>query len=107
MSGNAGRGMDGDSKLKTESKAWLAFLGAGRFHITAIAALGVFTFGWLFTGRYQWLLTLVCALDWFIVNLTNRVWMSRRFGQPHRGHGFVARHGGDCWPPCCPPWWFP
>jgi hypothetical protein len=24
----------------------------GRLHIVAIAALGTFTFGWLFTGRY-------------------------------------------------------
>jgi len=44
----------------------------GRFHIVVIAALGMFTFGWLFTGRYLWLLTGICALDWFIVNLINR-----------------------------------
>lgn len=50
-----------------------ALVGIGRLHITAIAAMGVFTFGWLFTGRYPWFLTFVCALDWFIVNLTNRV----------------------------------
>ena len=51
----------------------LALAGIGRLHITAIAAMGVFTFGWLFTGRYPWFLTVVCALDWFIVNLMNRV----------------------------------
>ena len=50
-----------------------ALAGIGRLHITTIAAMGVFTFGWLFTGRYPWFLTVVCALDWFIVNLTNRV----------------------------------
>lgn len=50
-----------------------ALAGIGRLHITAIAAMGVFTFGWLFTGRYPWFLTVVCALDWFIVNLMNRV----------------------------------
>ncbi|MEW6670431.1 MAG: UbiA family prenyltransferase [Thermodesulfobacteriota bacterium] len=49
------------------------FAGIVRLHITAIAAMGVFTFGWLFTGRYPWFLTAVCALDWFIVNLMNRV----------------------------------
>jgi len=55
-----------------EKRIWRAFTDISRLHITAIAALGVFTFGWLFTGRYPWLLTAVCALDWYIVNLTNR-----------------------------------
>ena len=50
-----------------------ALAGIGRLHITAIAAMGVFTFGWLFTGHYPWFLTVVCALDWFIVNLMNRI----------------------------------
>ena len=45
----------------------------GRVHITVVAALGVFTFGWLFTGKYLWLITVVCALDWYIVNLFNRI----------------------------------
>ncbi len=45
-------------------------LSAGRFHITVIAALGTFTFAWLFTGQYQWLLTLAAAVDWFVVNMT-------------------------------------
>jgi len=49
------------------------FVNVSRFHITVIAALGVFTFGWLFTGLYPWLLTAVVAFDWFIVNLTNRI----------------------------------
>ena len=49
------------------------FAGIVRLHIMAIAAMGVFTFGWLFTGRYPWFLTVVCSLDWFIVNLMNRV----------------------------------
>jgi len=49
------------------------FLSVSRFHIVAIAMMGTFTFGWLFTGRYPWLLTAVCGLDWFIVNLLNRV----------------------------------
>ena len=35
--------------------------------------MGTFTFGWLFSGRYPWFLTGVCALDWFIVNLMNRI----------------------------------
>ena len=44
-----------------------------RLHICLIAALGTFTFGWLFTGSYPWFLAGVCALDWFIVNLINRI----------------------------------
>jgi len=49
------------------------FAVVGRWHITAIGALGVFTFGWLFTGDYPWFLTGVCAFDWFFVNLINRI----------------------------------
>ncbi len=49
------------------------FVSISRLHIVAIAALGTFTFGWLFTGRYLWGLAALSALDWFIVNLLNRV----------------------------------
>src|SRR6266516_2150873 len=48
-------------------------VSVGRLHIVAIAALGCFTFGWLFTGHRPWAVTAVCALDWFLVNLLNRV----------------------------------
>ena len=48
-------------------------LHISRLHITAIAAMGVFTFGWLLTGSYPWLLTIICAFDWFIVNLINNI----------------------------------
>ena len=44
-----------------------------RIHITTIAALGMLTYGWLFTGSYLWFPAMVCALDWHIVNLVNRV----------------------------------
>ncbi len=53
--------------------AMSTFASISRLHIVAIAALGTLTFGWLFTGHYPWVLALVCALDWFIVNLLNRV----------------------------------
>ncbi len=49
------------------------FMSISRLHIVAIATLGTFTFGWLFTGQYLWGIAAVCALDWFIVNLLNRV----------------------------------
>ncbi len=64
-----------------------------RLHIVAIAALGTVTFGWLFTGHYPWLLAGVCALDWFLVNLLNRV-VDLKEDQANAivGTGFVARH---------------
>ncbi len=49
------------------------FASVSRLHIVAIASLGTFTFGWLFSGHYLWGLAAVCALDWFLVNLLNRV----------------------------------
>ena len=49
------------------------FVSVSRLHISLIAGLGAFTFGWLFTGNYPWLIAFVCALDWFIVNVINRV----------------------------------
>ena len=55
-----------------EEQVWRTFADMSRIHITTIAALGVFTFGWLFVGAYQWLITAVCALDWYIVNLINK-----------------------------------
>ena len=69
------------------------FLQISRIHIIALASMGVFTFGWLFTGRYPWLLTAVCAFDWYIVNLTNRV-ADFKEDQENRitGTDFVFRH---------------
>ena len=55
-----------------EEPVWHIFADISRIHITTIAALSMFTFGWLFVGVYPWLLTAVCALDWYIVNLINR-----------------------------------
>ncbi|MBK7859006.1 MAG: UbiA family prenyltransferase [Archangiaceae bacterium] len=50
-----------------------AALSVGRAHIVAIAALGALTFGQLFTGTRLWAVAAVVALDWFLVNLLNRV----------------------------------
>ena len=55
-----------------EEKNISNFIKVSRIHIAAIAAMGTFTFGWLFTGDYPWLITGVCALDWYIVNLLNK-----------------------------------
>ena len=68
-------------------------LSVSRLHIVAIAALGCFTFGWAFTGRYPWLLAAICALDWFLVNLLNRV-VDQKEDQANAitGADFAGRH---------------
>jgi 4-hydroxybenzoate polyprenyltransferase len=71
-----------------------AFAVVGRHHITLIAALGVFTFGWLLTGEYPWLITVVCALDWYLVNLINRtVDVKEDSTNEITGTEFAGRHG--------------
>lgn len=69
------------------------FMAISRLHIVAIATLGTFTFGWLFTGRHLWALSAICALDWFIVNLLNRV-VDLEEDRHNRitGVGFVDAH---------------
>jgi len=70
-----------------------ALYSVGRFHIVAIAALACLTFGWAFTGRYLWLAVGACALDWFLVNLLNRIVDLREdTANGIVGTGFVARH---------------
>ncbi len=69
------------------------FASISRLHIVAIATLGTFTFGWLFTGTYPWLISVWCAFDWFIVNLLNRVVdLEEDKTNAIRGTTFVARH---------------
>lgn len=95
--GTEQRGSVSDKPSWRQYVQWLqAFTGVARLHIVAIAALGNFTFGWLFTGHYPWLLTGICALDWYIVNLVNRV---VDLGEDHantiHGTGFVQRNVGQ------------
>jgi 4-hydroxybenzoate polyprenyltransferase len=49
------------------------FFHLTRFHIIAIATLAALTFGWLMTGQRLWSAMVFCAIDWFVVNLVNRV----------------------------------
>jgi 4-hydroxybenzoate polyprenyltransferase len=44
-----------------------------RYHIVLCSMGGMLVFGWLETGRYLWGLSLVVAVDWFVINLLNRV----------------------------------
>ena len=50
-----------------------AALSVARPHIVAIATLGSLVFGWIFTGHFFAVAALACAVDWFVVNLLNRV----------------------------------
>jgi 4-hydroxybenzoate polyprenyltransferase len=68
-------------------------VSVGRLHIVTIAALGTFTFGWLFTGRHPFALAAVSALDWFLVNLLNRVVdLPEDQANGITGTDFVAKH---------------
>ena len=44
-----------------------------RHHIVLIAMAATLTFGWLMTEEYPWALALIAGLDWFLINLLNRV----------------------------------
>ena len=64
-----------------------------RFHIICIASVTALTFGWLLTGHDLWLAPAVCALDWFLVNLMNRIAdLVEDRANGVRGTDFVDRH---------------
>jgi 4-hydroxybenzoate polyprenyltransferase len=44
-----------------------------RLHIVGVALLAQVVFAWLFTGRYALVLVPFVAIDWFVINLVNRV----------------------------------
>ena len=48
-------------------------LAIARYHIVLVAMTASVVFGWLMTGRYLPLLALVVGLDWFLINLMNRI----------------------------------
>ncbi|MFO0714026.1 MAG: UbiA family prenyltransferase [Sandaracinus sp.] len=48
-------------------------LSIARYHIVLIAMTASLVFGWLTTGRYGFALALVVGLDWFLINLFNKV----------------------------------
>lgn len=77
----------------SRSSAFATLASISRLHIIAIAAAGTLTFGWLFTGHRPWTLALVVALDWFVVNLLNRVVdLEEDETNAIVGTAFVARH---------------
>jgi 4-hydroxybenzoate polyprenyltransferase len=69
------------------------FASVSRLHIVAIGALGALTFGWVFFGVWMPLVCAVAALDWFLVNLLNRVVdVPEDRANGIVGTDFVARH---------------
>lgn len=65
----------------------------GRLHIVAIGALAALTFGWVFFGERMPLIALIAGLDWFLVNLLNRVVdIPEDRANGIAGTDFVARH---------------
>jgi len=48
-------------------------LAIARYHIMLVAMAACVVFGWLMTGRYLPILALVVGLDWFLINLMNRI----------------------------------
>ncbi len=48
-------------------------LSIARYHIVLIAMTASLVLGWLTTGRYGFDLALVVGLDWFLINLFNKV----------------------------------
>lgn len=48
-------------------------IAIARFHIVVIAMAAAVAFGWLMTGRYLLGLALVVGVDWFVINLVNRI----------------------------------
>lgn len=49
------------------------FAALSRLHILAIATFACLVFGWLLTGHWIVFAAVLCCVDWFIVNLVNRV----------------------------------
>jgi 4-hydroxybenzoate polyprenyltransferase len=48
-------------------------LAIARHHIVLVAMTASVVFGWLMTGRYLPWIALIVGLDWFLINLMNRI----------------------------------
>lgn len=64
-----------------------------RAHILAIGAVAAVVFGWILGGRYLWAVGAIAGLDWFLINLMNRVTdLAEDAKNGIRGTARVARH---------------
>src|ERR1051326_9150235 len=84
----------GMSRIRHKPVKTLAtFASIARIHIVAIGALGTLTFGFALCGTRPWGLAFLCASDWFVVNLLNRVVdLKEDSANNIRGTDVVARH---------------
>ncbi|HRI67067.1 MAG TPA: UbiA family prenyltransferase [Polyangium sp.] len=48
-------------------------LAIARYHIVLVAMTACLVFGWLMTGRYLPWVAVIVGLDWFLINLMNRI----------------------------------
>jgi 4-hydroxybenzoate polyprenyltransferase len=68
-------------------------LAIARYHIVLVAMTASVVFGWLMTGHRSWLLAPIVGLDWFLINLVNRVTdIDEDLKNGIQGTGLVARH---------------
>lgn len=68
-------------------------LAVARYHIVLIAMTAALVFGWIMTGRYVWAIVPLVGLDWFLINLMNRITdIDEDTRNGIRGTARVARH---------------
>jgi len=61
------------SALSTK-RGWFGdALAIARYHIVIVAMVACVAFGWIETGERLWAVAAVCGLDWFLINLMNRI----------------------------------
>src|SRR5436309_1453237 len=48
-------------------------LAVVRYHIIGVAVAASLVFGWILTGKYLPAAALACGVDWFFINLINRI----------------------------------
>lgn len=61
------------SPVSNANSAFADALAIARYHIMLVAMTACIVFGWLMTGRYLPWLAVVVGLDWFLINLMNRI----------------------------------
>lgn len=68
-------------------------LAIARYHIVLVAMTASVVFGWLMTGHYLPWVALIVGLDWFLINLMNRITdIDEDLKNNIQGTGRVARH---------------
>ena len=59
--------------VEAKQGALSEWLWIARYHIVIVAMTAMVMFGWLLSGRYLIGLSLLVGLDWFLINLLNRI----------------------------------